>query len=70
MSQRPRPSVAKEVSGRTEPASSPMRRFATFLPGLSPEVRARYGLVPWQDIVGLRDIRVQEYFGIYLAGNH
>ncbi len=32
---------------------------------LSPEIKARYGSVPWQDIVGLRNILVHEYFGIH-----
>jgi uncharacterized protein with HEPN domain len=32
---------------------------------LSPEIKAQHGSVPWQDIVGLRNILVHEYFGIY-----
>jgi uncharacterized protein with HEPN domain len=32
---------------------------------LSFEIRARDASVPWQDIVGLRDILVHEYFGIH-----
>ena len=32
---------------------------------LSPELKARYGSVPWQDIIGLRNILVHEYFGIH-----
>lgn len=32
---------------------------------LSPEIKAQHGAVPWQDIVGLRNILVHEYFGIY-----
>ncbi len=32
---------------------------------LSPEIQARHSAVPWQDIVGLRNILVHEYFGIY-----
>jgi uncharacterized protein with HEPN domain len=32
---------------------------------LSFEVKARDASVPWQDIVGLRNILVHEYFGIY-----
>ena len=32
---------------------------------LSPEVKARDTSVPWQDIVGLRNILVHEYFGVY-----
>jgi uncharacterized protein with HEPN domain len=32
---------------------------------LSPEVTAQYNSVPWADIVGLRNILVHEYFGIY-----
>ena len=32
---------------------------------LSPEITAQYDSVPWRDIVGLRNILVHEYFGIY-----
>src|SRR4051812_1010981 len=32
---------------------------------LSPELKNRYSAVPRQDIVGLRNILVHEYFGIY-----
>jgi len=32
---------------------------------LSPEITARHNSVPWPDIVGLRNILVHEYFGIY-----
>src|ERR1022692_806535 len=32
---------------------------------LSPEIAARHNAVPWPDIVGLRNILVHEYFGIY-----
>ena len=32
---------------------------------LSPELTARHSAVPWPDIVGLRNILVHEYFGIY-----
>lgn len=32
---------------------------------LTPELTARHDYVPWPDIVGLRNILVHEYFGIY-----
>ncbi len=32
---------------------------------LSPAITTRYNSVPWPDIVGLRNILVHEYFGIY-----
>ena len=32
---------------------------------LSQEIRERHKAVPWPDIVGLRNILVHEYFGIY-----
>jgi uncharacterized protein with HEPN domain len=32
---------------------------------LSPEIAARHNSAPWPDIVGLRNILVHEYFGIY-----
>ena len=32
---------------------------------LSPEMKLRNRSVPWSDVVGLRNILVHEYFGIY-----
>jgi uncharacterized protein with HEPN domain len=32
---------------------------------IGPEIRRRRPLIPWADIVGLRNILVHEYFGIY-----
>jgi uncharacterized protein with HEPN domain len=32
---------------------------------LSAEIKERYPSVPWPDIVGLRNILVHEYIGIY-----
>ena len=32
---------------------------------LTAEITARHNSVPWLDIVGLRNILVHEYFGIY-----
>lgn len=32
---------------------------------LGPEIKARDSSVPWQDIIGLRNILVHEYFGIH-----
>jgi uncharacterized protein with HEPN domain len=32
---------------------------------LSAEIKVRYPSVPWPDVVGLRNILVHEYFGIY-----
>ena len=32
---------------------------------LNSELKARYSSVPWADIVGLRNILVHEYFGIW-----
>ena len=32
---------------------------------LTPEITAWYDSEPWRDIVGLRNILVHEYFGIY-----
>lgn len=32
---------------------------------LTPEITARHDSVPWPDIVGLRNILVHEYFGVY-----
>jgi uncharacterized protein with HEPN domain len=32
---------------------------------LSPAIITRFASIPWSDIVGLRNILVHEYFGIY-----
>jgi len=32
---------------------------------LGEEIKGRYSLVPWPDVVGLRNILVHEYFGIH-----
>ena len=68
--------IAKAVSGRTEAdfvadetlCYAVAQRLTTVgeaVARLSPEVKARHSSVPWQDIVGLRNVLVHEYFGIY-----
>ena len=68
--------IAKAVAGKTEAdfvandtlCYAVAQRLTTVgeaVARLSPEVTARDGSVPWQDIVGLRNILVHEYFGIY-----
>ena len=68
--------IAKAVSGRTEDdfvadetlCYAVAQRLTTVgeaVARLSPEIKARHGGVPWQDIVGLRNILVHEYFGIH-----
>jgi uncharacterized protein with HEPN domain len=68
--------IAKAVSGRTEDdfvadetlCYAVAQRLTTVgeaVARLSPELKARHSAVPWQDIVGLRNILVHEYFGIY-----
>ena len=53
--------IAKAVSGRTEADFLADEAVAR----LSPELTGRHSSVPWPDIVGLRNILVHEYFGIY-----
>lgn len=68
--------IAKAVSGRTEDdfvadetlcyaVAQRLRTVGEAVVRLSPEIKARHSCVPWQDIVGLRNILVHEYFGIY-----
>ena len=68
--------IARAVAGRTEAdfvadetlCYAVAQRLTTVVEAvarLSPEVKARDASVPWQDIVGLRNILVHEYFGIY-----
>jgi uncharacterized protein with HEPN domain len=68
--------IARAVAGRTEAdfvadetlCYAVAQRLTTVgeaVARLSPEVKARDASVPWQDIVGLRNILVHEYFGIY-----
>jgi uncharacterized protein with HEPN domain len=68
--------IAKAVSGRTEDdfvadetlCYAVAQRLTTVGEAVarrSPEMKARHGGVPWQDIVGLRNILVHEYFGIH-----
>ncbi len=68
--------IAKAVSGKTEDdfvadetlCYAVAQRLTTVgeaVARLRPEIKARYSAVPWQDIVGLRNILVHEYFGIY-----
>jgi uncharacterized protein with HEPN domain len=68
--------IASAVSGKTEAdfvaddtlCYAVAQRLTTVgeaVSRLSSEIKARDGSVPWQDIVGLRNILVHEYFGIY-----
>jgi uncharacterized protein with HEPN domain len=68
--------ITKVVSGRTEDdfvadetlCYAVAQRLTTVgeaVARLSPEIKARHSAVPWQDIVGLRNILVHEYFGIH-----
>lgn len=68
--------IAKVVSGRTEAdfvadetlCYAVAQRLTTVgeaVARLSPEIKVRHSSVPWQDIVGLRNILVHEYFGIH-----
>jgi uncharacterized protein with HEPN domain len=68
--------VAKAIAGKTEAGFvadetlcyAVAQRLTTIgeaVARLSPEVKARNSSVPWQDIVGLRNILVHEYFGVH-----
>jgi uncharacterized protein with HEPN domain len=68
--------IARAVAGKTESdfvaddtlCYAVAQRLTTVgeaVARLSPEIKARDASVPWQDIVGLRNILVHEYFGIH-----
>ena len=68
--------IAKAISGRTEAEfladetlcyaiAQKLTIIGEAVARLSPELTARHNSVPWPDIVGLRNILVHEYFGIY-----
>jgi uncharacterized protein with HEPN domain len=68
--------IARSVDGRTETGfladetlcyavAQKLTIVGETVVRLSPELTARHNSVPWADIVGLRNILVHEYFGIY-----
>lgn len=68
--------IGKAIAGRTETdfladeilcyaVAQKLTVIGEAVTRLSPEIRARHSSVPWSDIVGLRNILVHEYFGIY-----
>jgi uncharacterized protein with HEPN domain len=68
--------IAKAIAGRTEAefvadetlcyaVAQKLTIIGEAVARLSQEIRARHNSVPWPDIVGLRNILVHEYFGIY-----
>ena len=68
--------IAKAVAGRTEAefladetlcyaVAQRLTVIGEAVARLTPGITARHNSVPWPDIVGLRNILVHEYFGIY-----
>jgi uncharacterized protein with HEPN domain len=68
--------IAKAISGRTEAeflanetlcyaVAQRLTVVGEAVARLTPEITTRHNGVPWPDIVGLRNILVHEYFGIY-----
>lgn len=68
--------IAKATSGRTEAefladeilcyaVAQKLTIIGEAVARLSLEITARHHSVPWPDIVGLRNILVHEYFGVY-----
>jgi uncharacterized protein with HEPN domain len=68
--------IAKSIVGRTEAEflvdetlcyaiAQKLTIVGEAVARLNPELKARYESVPWPDIVGLRNILVHEYFGIW-----
>ena len=68
--------IAKAVAGKTETGflgdeilcyavAQKLTIIGEAVRRLSPEITERHSSAPWQDIVGLRNILVHEYFGIH-----
>jgi uncharacterized protein with HEPN domain len=68
--------IAKAITGRTEAGflademlcyavAQKLTIIGEAVARLSPDITMRHDSVPWSDIVGLRNILVHEYFGIY-----
>ena len=68
--------IAKAIAGRNEDefvadealcyaVAQKLTIIGEAVARLSQDIRARHHSVPWPDIVGLRNILVHEYFGIY-----
>jgi len=68
--------IGKAIAGRTEAefladetlcyaVAQRLTVIGEAVARLSPEVTARHSAVPWPDVVGLRNLLVHEYFGIY-----
>ena len=68
--------IARVIAGRTESdfladetlcyaVAQKLTVIGEAVARLSPEITTRHSSVPWPDIVGLRNILVHEYFGIY-----
>jgi len=68
--------IAKAIAGRTEAefladetlcyaVAQKLTIAGEAVARLSPEITGRHNSVPWPDIVGLRNILVHEYFGVY-----
>jgi|ERR1039458_5725359 uncharacterized protein with HEPN domain len=68
--------IAKAIAGRVEAdfvadetlcyaVAQKLTIIGEAVARLSREIMARHNSVPWPDIVGLRNILVHEYFGIY-----
>lgn len=68
--------IAKAISGRTEAefladetlcyaVAQKLTIIGEAVARLSPQLTLRHNSVPWPDIVGLRNILVHEYFGVY-----
>lgn len=68
--------IAKATAGRTEAefladeilcyaVAQRLTVIGEAVARLTAEITARHNSVPWLDIVGLRNILVHEYFGIY-----
>jgi len=68
--------IAKAISGKTEAdfiadetlcyaVAQKLTIIGEAVARLGPELKVRHRSVPWTDIVGLRNILIHEYFGIW-----
>lgn len=60
----------EDFNKNSEHQDSVMRRLAIIgeaVKNLPPEIREKYGDIPWKQIAGMRDVLIHEYTGVSLV---